>query len=485
MKKVNNILVLLSLTFAFALVACSDDDIAATSGVTNPLDELGAVTGTMANVKNISEGAGDDDVVMSKSEMYFDRIASKMYFNWTSGDKIGIFDDSNAEDQVSFSLDDEAGLITTEASVTGAFKPTDLGVSPIVGNKTYHSYFPYKTQGGLNGDFGYSNVPISFRGQTQVANEQMNCYWESYYASTADEREANKATFIASSKEASAHLGAYDYLVSTATATAGNHVHFKYAHVPSIVRFYMYSPSKAPDDVYYDSLQVYNSVVSFPLDATIDLSDAFEEDGVTPKLTPKAGGESHVMSLRFYPPLDMTNNSDNSTAARTKTYNYWYQRNRDYGYIMAYMMVPAVDLSEESTPNSVLYMIGRKPSYYTYDEYKTAKSSDITEDDFDALDKVEKMKIYETRDAYNAAVDPDVTAERWSEMTNIDKMKDYQRKCYKATLSKMKFEAGKHHQWSVSASEIDEPITFQEITIQEWEEGTGFTNTDGVGTEDW
>ena len=70
-------------------------------------------------------------------------------------------------------------------------------------------------------------------------------------------------------------------------------------------------------------------------------------------------------------------------------------------------------------------------------------------------------------------------------MTNIDKMKDYQRKCYKATLSKMKFEAGKHHQWSVANAPEDAPITFQEITIQEWEEGTGFTNTDGVGTEDW
>ena len=491
MKKIRNIL--FALPLALTLIACSDDDIATTPTSTNPLDELGAVTGTMANVAGIDEGAGDDDAVMSKSQMYFDRTVPKMYFNWLTGDKIGIFDASEEEDQFAFELDDEVDLITTDASVTGVFKSADPGISPIHGNTTYHSYFPFKSQGGLNGNFTYHNVPLSFRGQVQSANEQMNCYWDSYYAATADLRAENKNTFIQSSKDASAHLGAFDYLVSTATATAGNHVHFKFAHVPSIVRFYMYSPSKAPDDVYYDSLQVYNSEALFTLDATIDVADPFEEDGKTPKLTPKAGGTSHVISLGFYPALDMTNNSDNSTPEKKKTYNYWYQANRDYGYIMAYMMMPAIDLSVESLPNSTLYMLGRKPSYYADKvEYNKAKGFNEgdpgfieTDEAYAALPKITRMKIYETRDAYNAAIEPDVTAERWSEMTNIDKMKDYTRKVYKATLSKLKFEAGKHHQWSVANAPADQPITFEEITIQEWKEGVNYTNTDGAGTGDW
>ena len=95
------------------------------------------------------------------------------------------------------------------------------------------------------------------------------------------------------------------------------------------------------------------------------------------------------------------------------------------------------------------------------------------------------MKIYETMDAYNAAVNPDVDAAKWATMTKIDKMRDYQRKCYKATLSKLKLEAGKHHQWSVASAPEDEPITFEEITIQQWADGPGFTNDNGTGTEDW
>lgn len=490
-REFKDILFTLTLTFALSLVfsSCSDDDLAASPKVTDPLDELldkYAVTGTMARVENVESGVGDDDIVLPKSQLYFDRTVPKMYFNWMTGDKIGIFDTSNEKDQFGFNLDDDVELITTDASVTGAFIPSDGALSPISGNTTYHSYFPFKTQGGLNGDFTYHNVPLSFRGQTQTVNEQMNCYWESYYAATADERTTNKNTFIQSSKDASAHLGAYDYLVSTTTATAGNHVHFKFARIPSIIRFYMYSPSKASDDVYYDSLQVYNSVATFPLEATIDVSDPFEEDGVTPKLTPKTGGTSHVISLAFYPALDMTNASDRSTPEKIRTSNYWYQRNTDYGYIMAYMMMPAVDLSEESLPNSTLYMLGRKPSYYTYDEYKDAKKDDsITPEEFNALDKVEKIKIYETMDAYNAAVNPDVDAAKWATMTNIDKMKDYTPKVYKATLSKLKLEAGKHHQWSVASAPEDEPITFEEITIQQWADGPGFTNENGTGTEDW
>ena len=489
-KEFKNILLPLSLALTLTVVfsSCSDDDLATSPKVTDPLDELidkYPVTGTMARVENVESGVGDDDVLLAKSQMYFDRTVPKMYFNWMTGDKIGIFDTSNEEDQFGFSLDDEVELITTDASVTGAFIPSDGGLSPIIGNITYHSYFPFKAQGGLNGDFTYHNVPLSFRGQTQAVNEQMNCYWESYYAATADERTANKNAFIQSSKDASAHLGAYDYMVSTTNATAGNHVHFRFAHIPSIIRFYMYSPSKASDDVYYDSLQVYNGEVAFPLDATIDISDPFEEDGVTPKLTPKAGGTSHVISLAFYPALDMTNSSDRSTLEKIKTSNYWYQRNTDYGYIMAYMMMPAIDFSVESLPNSTLYMLGRKPSYYTWEEYKEAKSSTITEDEFNALDKVERMKIYETIDEYNAAVNPDVDAVKWATMTNVDKMKGYTKKYYKATLSKLKLEAGKHHQWSVANAPEDAPITFEEISIQEWKEGPGFNNGEGNGTGDW
>jgi len=458
MKKIRNIL--FALPLALTLIACSDDDIATTSTSTNPLDELGAVTGTMANVAEFEEGAGDDALV-SKSQFYYDRVNKKMKFTWVKAtDHIGIFAEANKTQQMDFKLDPEQELTVQATSVTGAFVPNDSYVNPIVGGTLYYSYFPFITKDPKTGDFTYNAIPISYKGQVQAANEEMNRYW------TGDNE-----NFLLSEKAAAAHLGNYGYLIADATATAGNHVHFHYTHMGSVVRFYLACPSLASDDIYYDSLQVYNSEANFTLEATMDLATKV----VTPTKT------SHVISLGFYPAIDMTNNSDNTK----NTYHYWDQDFPEDGYIMAYMMISPIDLKSVSE-SSTLYLLGRKPSYYTYEDYKKAKdNSTITEDAFNALDKVERMKIYETMDAYNAAMEPDVTAERWSEMTNIDKMKDYTRKVYKATLSKINFQAGKHHQWSTAALAPDDPIKFEEITIQKWKEGVNYTNTDGAGTGDW
>ena len=68
------------------------------------------------------------------------------------------------------------------------------------------------------------------------------------------------------------------------------------------------------------------------------------------------------------------------------------------------------------------------------------------------------------------------------------------KKYYKATLAKKKIEAGKLYQWS-SALDEEEPITFEEIEVEEWKEEVGYTNTvtdstsgedkEGHGTENW
>lgn len=480
MKKIFTYITLMA---AVLLTACTDDDIAQSS-TQSSLDELGAVTGTMASVAEFEEGVGDNDALTSKSQLYYDRVNSKMKFNWTKPntenseeykagvDHIGIFAATENEEakatQMDFMIDPEVALEENTSSVTAVFVPKDGGANPIHGGTVYYTYSPYKTQTIETGNFTYEAVPISYLGQTQRANEQMGYY----FASSND-------AFLTSEKEAASHLSQYTYLISDATATAGNHAHFTYSYVGSIVRFYMICPSVADDNIFYDSLQVYNSQADFTREATMNLATK----AVTPTKT------SHVMSLGFSPAIDMTcNNNHESSDPYQKKISYYWKEDGTRGYIMAYMMVSPINLSVLSE-NSTLYLIGRKAAYYTYSEYLTAKGKtpgQVTEEAFNALPKIERMKIYETKAEYQTAKGVELTDDQWNALDAADKMKDYERKVYKKTgMSKLNFQAGKHHQWSVSGATADDPITFDEITIQQWAEGPGFTNENGAGTADW
>lgn len=474
MKKIFTYMTLMA---AALFTACSDDDIAQSSSVTS-LDKY-AVTGTMANVAEFVEGAGESDALRSKSQLYYDRVAGKLKFTWTKPeagdpsynekvDHIGIFAKENGGVQFNFKLDPAEDLKVQETSVTGVFMPSDDGVSPITGGKQYYSYFPYKDQSPVY--FTSVAVPMSYSGQVQTANEQMG-----YYFSFED------GLFLESEKEAAAHLCGYEYMISDATATAGNHVHFHYSHVGSIVRFYMTCPSTVDENMFYDSLQVYNSQANFTIDATMNLA--------TKELTPTK--TSHVMSLGFHPAIDMTCNDKHTTGTEYEREISWYwKKDGSKGYIMAYMMVAPIDL-HEIAESPTLYLIGRKASYYTLEEYNAAKGTSIDVATFNALPKIQKMKIYETYVDYNTAKgyesgDPGyiANAEAYAYLPASDKMKDYERKVYKAELVKLKLEAGKHHQW-VPAINPDSPIEFNLIEIQEWKDGPGFTNEDGAGTDDW
>ena len=66
-------------------------------------------------------------------------------------------------------------------------------------------------------------------------------------------------------------------------------------------------------------------------------------------------------------------------------------------------------------------------------------------------------------------------------MVNGEKVRTF----YKAMLTKRNLLAGKAYQWTTTPDE-EEPITFEVLSVQQWEEETGFTNGDkGNGTQDW
>ena len=469
-KEFKDILFTLTLAFALSLVfsSCSDDDLAASPKVTDPLDELldrYAVTGTMASTAEFEGGIGDADGenerIAPKSQLYYDRVNNKLKFTWTEGDKIGIFSESNDKSQFAFILDNSTPLTVQETSVSGVFEPFDKDAAyPINVTTKYYSYFPFKAQTEETGEFTYNDVPVTYRDQTQTANEQMNLYFRMH-----------DDDFLKTEKAATAHLATYDYMVSDVTSTEAAHVHFNYSHMGSIVRFYIQCPVASNPGLFVDSLQVVNNDKFFTTDAVMNINAHSLEQRKT----------SRVMSLKFNPAIDMTNNYDKSKG----TYHYWNSKKPANGYIMAYMMIAPTDLSREEVGNSTLYMIARQPKYYTTaTEYNSYYGTSLDDDAFAALNQFQKMKVYKDVDAYNTAKETSLSAEDFAALPIDKKLIDPERKIYNATLSKINFEAGKHYQWKPVLNP-DDPITFKEITIQEWKEGINYTNTDGTGTGDW
>lgn len=474
MKKIKNTLLLMA---AIAFVACSDSDIESVAGVsgTSQGEDTPVVIGTMSSVADLIYGPGDEDPestqsLQSKSQMYYDRVAGVQKTTWVSGDKIGIFSENDDDVQYAFVVDDK-NITESGSTSSGIFKPVDeVGAYPIEKTVMYYSYFPYNGSAGV---FTFNEVPVSYAGQVQTANEQM---WYYYNRTVGD----NATKFLETEKAAAAHLAPYDYLASNVTSTEGAHVHFQYQHLGAMVRFYMYVPGSpsapytTPAELFVDSIQVVNNSKKFFVEGKMNINS---------KQLHSPTKESNAISLKFDPAIDAANYSDPDSAS----YRYWRETttHKIYGYIMAYMMIAPTDLTD--VDNSKLYLLGREPAYYTYAEYKTAKNDkDITEETFNALAKHKKIKIYETKAAYNADHDPDFdgTDEQYNAKTLGFKLKDATRKFYVATLSKLNFEAGKHYQWNVTEEANDDPITFEEITIQEWEEGAGYNNG-GNGTSEW
>ena len=427
MNKFFTYFVVLVATTLFA--ACSDNDIASIGSSEEGYSPK--VIGTMTSVAEFGAGEGDMDPLAGKSALYYDRKNSKLKFTWAEGDKTGVFakDDVDHDQQVAFIVDPES-ISEQEGSCSGVFNPVDGSIQPIIANELYYSYFPYRDFSG--GVFNYQHIPATFRGQVQTANERMRLNW-------GERTTEQLAAFLQSEKDAAAHVGAYDYMAASATATAAAHVHFYYRHLATLIRFYMYCPgvtagttTKPQDDFFIDSLQVVNDEADFILDATVDISAA------TPTFT--STKTSHTMSLKFNPSIDMSNVLEDDTKV---TYDYWRQTTTTggyYGYIMAYMMIAPIDLTEK--PNSKLYLYARKAISYYADvaEYNEAKGESLTAEEFAALAKSEKIKTFV-------------------------------RKAYVATLSNINFEAGKHVQWNATGYDPEEPIHFDPVSLEGWTEG--------------
>lgn len=280
-----------------------------------------------------------DDEFATRSSIAFDYLANPkvMKFSWDfNNDKIGVFpvlENNNTTQQLPFVITQYTQ--SNSSAAIGTFGINDQGVSVRFDGK-YASYFPFRA-----GEYNHTEIPVSYLGQVQKANVNINEY---YYIK--DHPSAPKEKYLTSEIAANAHLGAYDYLVSEATSTTSGALHFKYSRMGSVVRFFILAPDNT---LTYDELQLVNDDVNFMQTGTMSIQNkAFTAETLSHTMTMHFG--EYDSETQTYSGFDFSDKTNNSS----------YYRDADIGYIIAYMFLAPIDLSDKA--NCYLYLIGRDDS---------------------------------------------------------------------------------------------------------------------------
>jgi hypothetical protein len=189
-------------------------------------------------------------------------------------------------------------------------------------------------------------------------------------------------------------------MVSKSTkALTDGHCGFEFKRIGAVVRFYL----KSPREMVYDGLQLVARGKKFILTGILEA----EQRVIVPFTT------SNAMFLEFSPTLDMS--KPKSTSA-----DYYYN---NAGYIVSYMMIAPIDLSDAE--NISIYLKGHigNTTYY----YKS-----------------------------------------------------------RGELEKPNLTANKFYQWTSADNSDDAAIIFDEIAVQDWERDVTYDNgEEGTGTSIW
>ena len=169
-----------------------------------------------------------DFVIDNATRTSLELTSSGLSFTWAESDVVGIY--PNTGDQVSFPMTKGAGTKTANF---------DGGGWALKGNYTYAAYYPYSVDNTTYGR-SYTALPISYKGQKQTANNS------------------------------TAGLGAYDYMVATASTPESGNVTFNFQHIGSV----LYLQLTTPDAATFTKLTLSAETPIFTTEATVNISDA-------------------------------------------------------------------------------------------------------------------------------------------------------------------------------------------------------------------
>lgn len=381
---------IIALIMSVLVLSCTAD-IATSEAEDSPISDTGdAVIGIIPEMET-------DDEDVTRSTLIFSPTLRAMTFAWEQTDAIGVFPYESAGIATK---QQRFGILPTEINgLSAKFKNDDDAVQMRKG-KQYVSYSPFSTV-----DENRNAVHATFRNQIQKESVNMDAYYK-----RADSDMMN--AYLESEAKASAHLGKYDYMVSSATAPVDGKASFHFTRLGSIVRFYLRIPAQG----YYDSIQVINKDANFIIDADLDITKSDAAKAFVKPVT------SHIVSLAFR--KDVKDESGNVTGQNG--FDLYKTDNNPYygkpssgdrrGYIIAYMMFAPINLKDDNIGQSTLYLLGH--------------------------DESGNRTYYRAKDK----------------------------------LSKINIAQNKTQQWAPAQLENDQPIDFVPVEVEIWKDDTNFDN---------
>ena len=381
---------IIALIMSVLVLSCTAD-IATPEAEDSPISDTGdAVIGIIPEMETDDEG-------MTRSTLIFSPTLRAMTFAWEQTDTIGVFpyEFTNIS-----TTQQKFGILPTEINgLSAKFKKDDDAIQMLEKGKQYVSYSPFSTV-----DESRNAVHATFRNQIQKESVNMDAYYQK------EQSNDMMNAYLESEAKASAHLGKYDYMVSSATAPVDGKASFHFTRLGSIVRFYL----RIPAEGYYDSIQVINKDADFIIDADLDIT---KPDAAKAFVNPVT---SHIVSLAFR--KDVTDESGNVTGQNG--FDLYYTENNQYydkrssvkrGYIIAYMMFAPINLKADNIGQSTLYLLGH--------------DNDGNRTYYRAADKLSKINIAQnkTQQWAPAQLENDqpidfvpVEVEIWKDDTNIE-----------------------------------------------------------------
>ena len=253
--------------------------------------------------------------------------SSGLSFTWAESDVVGIY--PNAGDQVSFPMTKGAGTKTANF---------DGGGWALKGNYTYAAYYPYDA-GNTFYARPYTALPISYLGQKQPANNS------------------------------TAGLGAYDYMVATASTPESGNVTFNFQHINSV----LYIQLTSPDAATFTKLTLSCDDAIFVTDATVNISNGT----LTPTTTANeitldlenfeiaAGGV--LKALMMIAPVNATGKTLSITATAMSGKNYVAEiAGKDFQTGKGYMLSGMLEDAEKNYEKDYLTFEAIESTTFTF-----------------------------------------------------------------------------------------------------------------------